>query len=50
VDGVGQLPPQALAMANTARLTARNSAIEEALPAIVTHTQQQLLDHKHEAE
>jgi hypothetical protein len=30
---VGQLPPQALAMANTARLTARNSTIV-ALPAI----------------
>ncbi|CAL5015536.1 unnamed protein product [Urochloa decumbens] len=36
VDGVdgGQLPPQALAMANTTMLTARNSAIE-ALPAIL---------------
>ncbi|KAF8702402.1 hypothetical protein HU200_032777 [Digitaria exilis] len=37
VDGVegGQLPPQALAMANTTMLTARNSATE-ALPAIAT--------------
>ena len=35
VDGVegGQLPPQALAMANTTMLRARNSATE-ALPAI----------------
>jgi hypothetical protein len=31
--GVGQLPPQALTMANTTRFTARNSATE-ALPAI----------------
>jgi hypothetical protein len=33
VAGVGQFPPHALAMENTTRFTARNSAID-ALPAI----------------
>ncbi|KAM0862836.1 hypothetical protein ACQ4PT_044991 [Festuca glaucescens] len=35
VAGVGQFPPHALAMENTTRFTARNSAID-ALPAIIT--------------
>ncbi|GJN26788.1 hypothetical protein PR202_gb14748 [Eleusine coracana subsp. coracana] len=43
--GVGQFPPQALAMANTTMLTARNRAIE-ALPAIAA---QKLVDHTHKA-
>ncbi|CAD6262769.1 unnamed protein product [Miscanthus lutarioriparius] len=43
--GVGQSPPQALAMANTTRFTARNNAIE-ALPAIATeYRKKNLLDH-----
>ena len=47
--GVGQCPPQALAMANTTRFTARNSATE-ALPAIAAHSSVCPLDHRHRAE